>query len=262
LKLSVHFVNPTYANYANSGSYSEEEQIPEWQQRLGITRADPNCINFSDHPDSGDKEFYLHDAIETLEGVWNLPMIGSERSAVEREYQKLTAGPDVSLPNYGALVERDGSFYQLRVLSQPISPTASADVPAETPESRVHSPARSLPTDSVLVVCTSALRDFEASLSKEASFSESEMPGKRAKRIDDSVHTKERRTLLVIIGILAKMLGHDISKPSKTASVIENEAHRMGVNISSRAIQDHLKLVPEALGSRGQVADGTAEGPA
>jgi hypothetical protein len=96
-------------------------------------------------------------------------------------------------------------------------------------------PAGGLPGDSVLVVRISALHDLEARLAE---------PDQRA---DKPVEQRERTSLLAIIAALAKLAKIDVTKPSSAAVAIESQTVRMGVRVACRTIENHLKLIPEAL---------------
>jgi hypothetical protein len=58
----------------------------------------------------------LDDRVETLRGVYDLPMIGGEELDVEHKYQDLSGGPSVTLSNLeGAFVEDErGTLFQLQ----------------------------------------------------------------------------------------------------------------------------------------------------
>ena len=62
--------------------------------------------------------------------------------------------------------------------------------------------------------------------------------------------TSERNTLLTIIGVLCKEAKIDHTKASKAAGLIQHTAASMGVSISETAIENHLKKIPDALGTR------------
>jgi hypothetical protein len=163
---------------------------------------------------------------ELLDGVWDLTMLGHERLEVEQRYQSLTEGPEVDMsfrdgPLDHPIVSReDGTFCQLY---EPYF----AD--------KHYYPADALPADSVLVVKTSSLRDLEARLAE---------PDQRAER---PVEQRERTTLLAIIAALAQLAKIDVTKPGSAAEAIESQTVRMDARVSSRAILNHLKLIPEAL---------------
>ena len=72
--------------------------------------------------------------------------------------------------------------------------------------------------------------------------------GEAAGAIDDKpLRERERTTLLKIIAGLAKAADIDISKPSKAAQSIEASIQDVGATVSARAIEDHLKRIPDLL---------------
>jgi hypothetical protein len=66
----------------------------------------------------------------------------------------------------------------------------------------------------------------------------------------EPIHTRERNTLLSIIGVLCKEAKIDISRPSKAAGCIESTAAIMGVSLGNSTIEAHLKKVPDSLAAR------------
>lgn len=74
-------------------------------------------------------------------------------------------------------------------------------------------------------------------------------PG-RALEPEKPLGTRERRTLLTLIGVLCSANDIDLAKPSKAAGVVAALADRQGLRISQRAIENHLKVVDEAIDSR------------
>ena len=62
--------------------------------------------------------------------------------------------------------------------------------------------------------------------------------------------TIERNTLLTIIAALAKEARVNISQPGKAALAIESLTDQLGTHVSKRAIEDHLKRIPDALETR------------
>ena len=66
------------------------------------------------------------------------------------------------------------------------------------------------------------------------------------------VGRRERSTLLVIIAALAKLAKIDVAKPSSAAAKIESETALMGARVAARTIENHLKLIPEALRSKAE----------
>lgn len=74
--------------------------------------------------------------------------------------------------------------------------------------------------------------------------------GVDTKPIDKPLSKRERDTLLTIIAALCKDLGYDVSKPAKTAGLIQSTAAGMGVSIGETTIEGHLKKIPDALATR------------
>jgi hypothetical protein len=154
-------------------------------------------------------------------GVWDLTLLGLERDDVEHRYQCMTGGP--YLENTTAegpfLSREDGTMCQL------------LDIFADSAD-------YSLPSDGVLVVRTSALRELEARVSG---------PDKPPEK---PIGQRERTTLLLMIAALAKLARIDVSKPSSAAAAIESQTALMGARVAARTIENHLNRIPEALESR------------
>ena len=66
----------------------------------------------------------------------------------------------------------------------------------------------------------------------------------------DPLDPRERNTLLIIIAALAKEAKINIDSPGKAALFIEGLTDSMGAHASKRAIEDHLKTIPDALATR------------
>lgn len=78
-------------------------------------------------------------------------------------------------------------------------------------------------------------------------FVASMLPKKNAVGLDKPLSTRERDTLLTIIAALAKLAKIDTSQPGKAALAIEGMTDELGAHVSKRAIEDHLKKIPDAL---------------
>lgn len=74
--------------------------------------------------------------------------------------------------------------------------------------------------------------------------------GPRHQMPDRSLQQKERKTLLTIIAALAKKAQINIKEPGKAAGYIEGLTAELGARVSKRAIEDHLKKIPDALETR------------
>ena len=174
--------------------------------------------------------------VNTLEGIWDLPLIGQERVEIEHKYQLLTGGPTVDLHSFdGPLVSHpDGTWGEIleRFSENPYFNKNNLKSPYDHPDN--YYPAGQLPPDAVLVVRTSALQKLEALISK---------PEPAAER---PVARRERTTLLMIIAALAKLAKIDVAKPSSAAAAIESETIQMGARVAARTIEEHLRRIPEA----------------
>lgn len=62
--------------------------------------------------------------------------------------------------------------------------------------------------------------------------------------------TTERNTLLTIIAALSKKANIDIKEAGKSAQYIAGLTAELGANVSKRAIEEHLKKIPNALSIR------------
>jgi len=180
--------------------------------------------------------------IVTIDGVWDLTMLGPERLDVEHSYQRLTGGPDVTLQCLEAPVvcRADGTYCALQssFSDNEFCDPKTLKKPYNHPAN--YYPAAGLPEDSVLVVRTSVLRDLVSRISKPARVTEK------------PVERRERNTLLVIVAALAQLARIDVSKASAASTAIESKTVQMGVRVAARTIENHLKRIPEALESRSE----------
>jgi hypothetical protein len=183
----------------------------------------------------------------TINGVWELPMVGPGQRQVEQQYHRHRGLPFISMERtQGAFVERDGLVCR---------------VPADPGATGLYSRgASALPPDAVIVVRTAALRELQDMLLRVRVDAASEASGHPVSppSPDQSGETRkplgarERSTLLTIVAALAKAAGIDVSKPSKAGVAIEAMTTDLGARVSARAIEDHLKDIPDALERRGK----------
>lgn len=218
----------------------------------------------------------LEKNILTLSGVYDLPMIGAERLHIERLFQRLTNGPEITaLSTDGAFIDAgSGTIYQIQEDSEmEVSligskarqdrfreavgehgiPENWRDLYRKQAEERAefldrrsnqeeyqrYFPAGYLPEDHVIVIRTSALQEFL----KSADESNAAIENK-------PIETRERGTLLTIIAALCRDAGYDFSKHAKTAGLIQSTAATMGCSIGETTIENHLKKIPDALAAR------------
>jgi hypothetical protein len=223
IKLSVNFVNHTKGR---RGKAVPEDEAPVFWGYLSGQEIRGGL-------DLGDgKRLVLDDEIVTLEGIWDLPMLGAERLDVEHAYHRLTGGPSVELQCLaGAFVEgRDGSIWQLQERFEKNGNDGSLS-------KNDYYPAGGLPADRVLVVRTAALNEFEHSID-----------GTKAKD-QKPLSPNERNTLLVLIAALCEEAG--IKHQDRTAaSEFVRLADAIGVSVSDDTTRKVLRQIPEAIRAR------------
>jgi hypothetical protein len=131
LMLSVDFVNHTYARCGKI--VSEEDTIweefpmsPEHEKIIResspeeaklLDEAKGKFVSYMKSINIDDKRFInLDENVTTIEGVWDLSMVGNERLDLEHKFQMLTGGPEITLQGLdGTFVERgDGTICQLQ----------------------------------------------------------------------------------------------------------------------------------------------------
>lgn len=218
--------------------------------------------------------------VTTIKGVWDLPMLGTEKLYVEQKYQELTDGPEITLSSFdGAFVEgEDGVIWQLQdrfdeetiermksdetkkkslefyaaYLKKRISNNEIDEKEAErlldqkkrNLENQDRYESRfypgDLPDDCVLVVRTKALREFEESISEKPM----EIP---AKDIEES--PKAVASLLkMVIAMAIKGYSYDPkAKKSSKISEIVNDAEELGLMINADTVRKWLKEGAELL---------------
>jgi hypothetical protein len=188
--------------------------------------------------------------VSFIEGIWDLSMLGTERVIVEKRYQLLTSGPTVELTNWnGLLVNRpDGAWWQ--IVAHPSKDQSLKNLFKSPYGNPAHYYAPMvLPPDAVLVVRTSALQDLEALMSESEPAMERPV-GRPEPDLDRPVGPRERTTLLLIIAALAELARIDVKKPSKAATSIESQTALLGARVAARTIENHLRLIPEALADK------------
>ncbi len=165
LKLSVFLVNGARAKPCNVIQHADVE----WKEILGL---EGEIVYVPKKPITSFENGVI---LEFLDGytyldsdVWDLPLIGDEKYHVEHEYQMRIEGPTVEGGCLdGAFVMSTGPHQRYFQLQDSFEPKE-----VDTPEGKKtlkksYFPAFGLPDDSVLVVRTGALREFEASINDE-----------------------------------------------------------------------------------------------
>lgn len=284
LKLSVNFVNRARARGGQVLPIEEaeyDEYPPGYFPNLSIPeeyKGKPikviRGINLDDK-----RVLILGTSVETLDGVYDLAMLGNERTDVEHEYQMLTNGPSVTLQGldgtflfgeadtmYQLLESFDenefeaGSSAHLRELKQEIVRKKISDEKANellskhTEDRKLflakakalkdagrdlenYHPAGGLPDDSVIVVRTDALREFEQSLNSDTATKEKPLS------------TTERNTLLTIIAALCDYSAIDI-KARNASSQLAGITAEIGAPVTDETVRKVLSKISDAVERR------------
>lgn len=182
------------------------------------------------HRISEDEVLEHAEEIVKIDGVWDLPMLGGERLHVEHIFQRLTGGPAVTLECLDGTIVRanDGRFALLQ---------DSFNFGEKGSSQNNYYPAQGLPDDSVIVVRTSSLTEFEASLLSES------------KAQPAPLKTTERHSLLILIAALCHHSNID-TRSRGIASAIVAITEKFGTTLSDDTVRRILKKLPEAIESR------------
>jgi hypothetical protein len=269
--------------WPNIPNHLKLEDIPALTSdiRIGIQKGDLMLIPEGLHY-KNQNFLILDEDVESITGVWDLPMVGGESLDVEHEYQMITGGPAVTGTYLdGAFVERDGVICQLQECfdDNEYQPGSKADLKhikahiAENgieseqakklheeyavrrkaflekvkaaPASNNYYPAAGLPEDVIYVVRTTAIRDLERIVLDE--------PEPSTKPLAP----REETTYLNIIGGLLYLL-RGKTPSGKSHSVLESEAaiinallveHTGKPGIAERTLQDKFAAAKRSLKS-------------
>jgi hypothetical protein len=168
LKLSVNFVNQVYGKRGKLIAYADEENLPAELRSIFATLPEelkaPIVSGFKGLGPFDEHFVYLDEKITTIDGVWDLPMVAGQQYVIEKEYQKLSGGPEAIKPIMGrTYFVREGGWvcqlYEEFDESFPVNTKNKSD--------SYYPSAAILPNDSVLVVRTSALLDLQERVSEE-----------------------------------------------------------------------------------------------
>lgn len=169
LTLSVNFVNMTRAKHGKIISVDEvpKTELTTWwwnsleEIRMKHNPSRPPTSKFQIEGEriNDDEVILLEDRIVSIDGIWDLMMIASEKLDVEHLYQQMTGGPEVKLTILaGTFVEKwDGETREICQL-QDILIKDIEKIDYSAPDS--YYPVGSLPEDSVFVVRADALEEF------------------------------------------------------------------------------------------------------
>ncbi|MDO8714241.1 MAG: hypothetical protein Q7K13_07170 [Polynucleobacter sp.] len=243
LTLSVNFIHHAEAYRGKLVPLSEAIKVPgiqlppgtpPYEVALGVHYGEDKIIQFAD-------EINERQPI-TLDGVFDLAMIGAERFDCETKFQMLTGGVPVELVSMdGTFVKNyDGSiFYSIleEITPQKFESKPFKKIPA------TYMPANGLPEDSIVVVRTVAIKEFETSLKNDDKGSAKELGN------------RERNTLLKLIGGLAMDgYGMDIhaTRLDKMAEMV-NALASCGVMVDEDTLRKHLKAAAELIPNQNRI---------
>lgn len=274
LVLSMSFPNHTYGNL---GQVVGIEQAKRFNPPAGLF-AEIHKINPEDEPEEivvadyiGNEQFInWNEAVNLISGVWDLPMVASEKIDVEFVYHQITGGPYIELVGIdGAFVKRgdvycrlveswDDNEYQkgsLAAKRQLEKLVANGEIPEENiepmwekfradrkeylaerdsyPRHKDYYPAGGLPKDGVYVVRTAAIVDFLTAINETPA---NEKP----------LSTKERNSLLTLIAALCREAKYDLNQRGIAPSLAK-ATEELGKPLSDDTIRGILKQVKNNL---------------
>lgn len=161
--------------------------------------------------------------IESIDGLWDLVMLGGARLDIEHALQGVFNGPSVERIAFGGTLvsEKSGVFAWLQ---EPFNDGSKSFFPSP-----------GLPSGTPIVVRPEAIFKFVSNVT-----------GGEDKKLD----TRERTTLLTIIGALADAARLDLNQHNKAGDAVAAMLRSKEVTLSGRTIGEHLKAVREAMDSR------------
>ena len=186
-----------------------------------------------------------------IEGIWDLLVQGPVRLELENRYRATCGLPHVEFDPREKPFDTEGAFVtgEEGVVYQLLPFLNSLWWSGRNPSV--------LPVGSLLGVRPHALDAVVASLASPSLGPEEQQPSKpddATDPLDKPLMARERATLLTIIAALAKEANIDIAKASKAGSIIEVLTEKLDARVSARAIENHLKRIPDALERRGKTS--------
>lgn len=241
LKISVHFPNRAKARMGRVLPYKDvpRKELPTLDGKGTFTHLDGYSLNDipeGELPDSHAPFIHFEETVVSIDGIWDLAMQGNERIDIEFELQQLIGGPEVTMTNVaGTFLNRvDGTW---AALQEQFPDKVTTDAEGKTTKIKgSYYPAGGLGTDCTRVIRVSEIMALQSKLDGNA--------------VDKTLSTRERNTLLVIIGLLCKEAKLDYTKSAKTAGLIESMAAQLGVTIGETTVEGHLKKVSDAMAAR------------
>lgn len=176
--------------------------------------------------------------IRELNGIQDLSMAGEEGWLVDQEYRKRAALPSAPKPNYQLVfLSAPNHEYDYQLYTcQPEAYLKHNNIQPNIHSIDNYAAALSLPEDSFLVIRTQALKEYLVTIESTAK-----------NTLDKEVSTKELRSFLILLGVLAKQAKYDISKASAAAESIAIATEVIGHRLSSSNIEQKLNLIPKEI---------------
>jgi len=159
----------------------------------------------------------LDEKIVDIEDVWDLPLLGSERLDIKQRYHLLTTGNDITD------VCLDGIF-----IEKPNSQTM-----CQLQDDETDFPSSTLPEDSVLVVRTAELREFEQKIADEND--------KDITSVKESTRKTENLLRTLAAAAIDGYGYRPEDKKSPTPQQISDALNQLGVELDPKTIRNYLK---------------------
>lgn len=274
LVLSMNFPNHTEGNMGevvgleNTELFTPPDDLMEAMCKINPERRSEEII-VSDY--IGEGQFInWEEKVVSIDGVWDLAMLASERIDVEYVYHQLIGGPKIELVGIdGTFVKRgdrycrlaesfDDNEYQkgsLAIKKQLENWIANNEIPKEKiklmweqfeadrkeylkdresrPRHTDYYPAGGLPHDGVYVVRSAAIVDFLNRINE-------------APKQEKPLSTKERNSMLTLIAALCKEANFDLLQRG-IASALAASTETLGKPLTDDTIRTILKQVKDLL---------------
>lgn len=282
LQISTYLVNSAYARRGTVVGIDEAKRLGPLKGMLAkIIRGDDGKSNddLSDVITSrylGEGKFLnVAEDVESIDGVWDLTMLGGDRHDVEHQYQYLTGGPEVTLIDIDGVLLRDedGNYWELAkrfdkdrpaIFQKPEMGKQESSSGADSGSNHENKgqesdakdpprrkpfyhpdnfyPAGGLPEDSTLVVRTDALLEFERGISQAG----------EAQDHQSELSESERRSVLkILLGMAIDCYDYD-PKAARNVATGENRGSIAaalqlldGLSTEADTIRKYLKEAAE-----------------
>ena len=234
LKLTVGFPNGAKARLGRVMPYKDvpHRELPSLDGKATLTYADGYLLrDLKDGEELQDDTLFIHfdKEIVSIDGLWDLAMLGNERFDIEFDLQNLIGGPEVTMTNLeGTFLNRsDGTW---AALQDRFKERTFVDIDGKKKTLKgCYYPAGGLGTD-----CTRVIRTYEILALQ------SRLDGKA---LDKPLANNERNTLLkLVIGMAIKGYNYDpAASKSTTPKEIADDLAGLGMTITDDTVRKYLK---------------------